>query len=246
MKASYLLLLLLIAFSTSYKYEYIPSESFEEEEPNLSLNILGLIGGWIKSRINTLKDPQFWISKIKEKLGNEIKKQFLKLAENNNPHIHTIFDDIIRCDERENKKNLEQVIAIREEVGLPLNIREFCQGNPDCGTKIRSDYDYLDYVIFKIPMPKNIPPGFIKKGNILVRTTPRILIPRPPRFLSEDPRNDPKYIEAKAKIDKMQKILRQMDEILNRCIVNPASFSDLSPKERIQIIKNRMKSMRPR
>ena len=180
MKASYLLLFLLIASSIAYQYEYIPSESFEEEDPILGFNILGLIGGWIKSRINSLKDPNFWI----QKLGNKLKSQMQKWSDNNS-HMHTIFDNIRECDERENRENNEQVIAIRNEVGLPLDTREFCKGNPDCGTKIRNDYDYLAYVIFKIEMPKIV----LNDYRLRDKRIPR-LIPRRTRFLTSF--NDPK------------------------------------------------------
>ncbi len=244
MKASYLLLLFLIASSTAYKYEYVPSESFEEEEPILGFNFLGLIIGFIKGRIiNTLKNPQFWISKIKEKMISLFKDQFQKLAENNNSQMHIIFDDIIECDQRVNRKNNEQVIAIRKEVGLPLDIREFCQGNTDCGTKIRNDYDYLDYVIFKIPMPKNAPYELeIMKGLKFGRRKCTSL--NACRFLSEDPRKDPKYLEARAKIDNMQKIIRQMDENFHKCIIDPAPLKEFSSKERLEIYKRKIKALR--
>ena len=55
-----------------YQYEYVASESLEEEDPILGFNIFGLIGGFIKSRINSLKDPNFWIQKLGDKLKSQM------------------------------------------------------------------------------------------------------------------------------------------------------------------------------
>ena len=213
MKASYLLLILLIASSIAYPYEYVDDEPIEEEDPILGFNILGLIAGFIKSRINSLKDPNFWI----QKLGNKLKSQMQKWSEAKSHHV---IDAIRECDKRINRENNDQVVAIRKEVGLPLDTRAFCYRNPDCGTKIRNDYDYLNIMIFKIQTPQFNPniDRFRKNGD---PTTP---IPRLPiRFLSQDPFNDPKYLAAKAKVDRMYQILRKMDENLHRCIENPSS-----------------------
>ena len=74
MKTSYLLLLLLIASSIEYQYEYIKDEILEDEEPILGFNIMGLIQGFIQSRINSLKDPNFWIERFGKLLKNQIQK----------------------------------------------------------------------------------------------------------------------------------------------------------------------------
>ena len=214
MKESYLLLLLLIGSSIAYQYEYVASESLEEEDPILGFNIFGLIGGFIKSRINSLKDPNFWI----QKLGDKLKSQMQKWSEANS-HVHTIYDDIKECDKNINKENNDQVVAIRKEVGLPLDIRAFCQGNPDCGTKIRNDYDYLDYVIFKIPRPKFNPYDRRLRGTGIPRIFPRRI-----RLLAST--NDPKYLEARAKVDKLQQILRKMDENFQKCIQDPNLYKN--------------------
>ena len=212
MKASYLLLILLIASSIAYPYEYVDDEPIEVEDPILGFNILGLIAGFIKSRINSLKDPNFWI----QKLGNKLKSQMQKWSEAKSHHV---IDAIRECDKRINRENNDQVVAIRQEVGLPLDTRAFCYRNPDCGTKIRNDYDYLNIMIFKIQTPQFNPniDRFRKIGD-------PTLVPRlPKRFLSQDPFNDPKYLAAKAKVDRMYQILRKMDENLHRCIENPSS-----------------------
>lgn len=106
---------------------------------------MGLIAGFIKKRIHILKNPNYWI----EKIGNKLRSQLQKLSDKqSNSAINAIRD----CDERLNYQNKEQLIAIRKEVGLPLDIWEFCENNPDCGKKIKNDYIYLDVMIFKIPL----------------------------------------------------------------------------------------------
>ena len=143
-RTCYLLLLLIISSSVEYQYEYIENESIDEEEQVLGFNIMGLIAGFIKKRIHSLKNPNYWI----EKIGNKLRSQLQKLSDKQaNSAINTIRD----CDERLNNQNKEQLIAIRKEVGLPLDIGEFCENNPDCGKKIKNDYIYLDVMIFKIP-----------------------------------------------------------------------------------------------
>jgi hypothetical protein len=209
MKACYLLLILLISSSIEYPYEYIKDESIEEEEPILGFNIGALIGGFIKSRINSLKDPNFWIQQIGKRLGNQIQKW--SEAKSNRD-----VDEIRDCDRRINKENNDQVVALRKEIGLPLDIRAFCYRNPECGTKIRNDYDYLDIKIFKLP-PYN---PFSNRNRW--ESTPIGPLNNDPAALFKRPSNDPKYLAVRAKVDKMYEILKRMDENLNRCIENPS------------------------
>ena len=208
MKACYLLLLLLISSSIEYPYENIKDESIEEEEPILGINIGGLIGGFIKSRINTLKDPNFWIQQIGKRLGNQIQKW-------SDAKSNKVVDEIRNCDKRINKENNDQVVALRKEIGLPLDIRAFCYRNPECGTKIRNDYDYLDIKIFKLP-PYNPSSHFNRWKDDTTINDPADIYKRPS--------NDPKYLAARAKVDKMYEILKRMDANLNRCIENPSSI----------------------
>ena len=138
-------MLLIIVSSIEYPYEYIDDESIEEKESILDFNLMGLIVGFIKKRIYSLKSQNFWIEKFGNKLWNQLQKWSDKKASS---AINAIRD----CDERLNKENKDQVIVIRKEVGLPLDISDFCQNNPDCRTKIKNDYDYFDVMIFKIPL----------------------------------------------------------------------------------------------
>ena len=204
MKTSYLLLFLLIASSIEYPYEYIKDENIEDE-PILGIKMVGLITGFIKGRINSLKDPNFWINL----LGKQLKNQIQKWA--NSKSEEYVINAIIECDKRINKENNDQVIAIRKEVGLPLDTRAFCYKNPECGTKIKNDYDYLDYKIF------NLPPydPFSEQNNV-----PYPRIPQPGQIYKR-PSNDPKYLAARAKVDRMYEILKKMDENFHRCIDNP-------------------------
>ena len=219
MKASYLLLLLIISSSIEYQYEYVDNESIEEQEPILGFNFWGLIAWFIKQRIHSLKDPNFWI----QKLGNMARRQLEKMSENKgSAFINAIRD----CDERLNKDYKDQVIAIRKEVGLPLDIRDFCENNPGCGTKIKNDYDYLDVMIFKIPplsasSNENYPSGPIH---------PALARPRH-RFLAEKNFDYQKYHATRAKVDKMYQILNTMDQNFDSCLKYPswAGLSDPSP-----------------
>ena len=112
MKARYLLLFLLVVSSFEYPYEYVKDETIEEEEPILGLNFMGLISNFIKGRINSLKDPNFWIEKLGKKLSNQIQKW-------SEAKSQSALNAIRDCDRRINKENNDQVVAIRKEVGLP-------------------------------------------------------------------------------------------------------------------------------
>ena len=212
MKARYLLLFLLVVSSFEYPYEYVKDETIEEEEPILSLNFMGLISNFIKGRINSLKDPNFWIEKLGKKLSNQIQKW-------SEAKSQSALNAIRDCDRRINKENNDQVVAIRKEVGLPLDIRAFCNRNPECGSKIKNDYDYLDIKIFKLP-----PYNPFSYNNRWERTT--VDVPRQfdqPGAIYKRPSNDPKYLAVRAKVDRMYEILKRMDENLQRCIDNPSS-----------------------
>ena len=207
MKTCYLLLILLITYSIEFPYEYIKDETIEEEDPVLG-NLWGLIGGFIKSRINSLKDPNFWIEKLGKKLHNQIQKW-------SDARAHKEVDAIRDCDRRINKDNNDQVVAIRKEVGLPLDIREFCRNNRECGSKIKNDYDYLDVKIFNLP-----PYNPFSDQNRWISSA--VTIPNPEDMIKR-PSNDPKYLAVRAKVDRMYEILKRMDENLNRCIENPSA-----------------------
>ena len=213
MKTCYLLLFLLISSSIEYPYEYIKDESIEEEEPILGINIGGLISGFVKSRINTLKDPNFWI----QQLGNRLSNQFQKWSE---AKSNDAIDEIRECDRRINKENNDQVVAIREELGLPLDIRAFCYENPECGSKIKNDYDYLDVKIFNLPPYNPFSDDYWED----IPTYPTIPIKLNPASLFKRPSRDPEYLAAQKKVDKMYEIMKRMDENLNRCIENPSSM----------------------
>ena len=212
MKTRYLLLFLLIVSSIEYPYEYIKDETIEYEEPILGFNILGLIGNFIKSRINSLKDPNFWIQQLGKRLANQMQKW-------SQAKSHSAVDAIRDCDRRINKENNDQVVAIRNEVGLPLDIRAFCYRNPECGTKIKNDYDYLDVKIFKLPPynPFSITNRWAKEDETFLPINLK------PGHVFKRPSNDPKYLAVRAKVDRMYEIMKRMDENLHRCIENPSS-----------------------
>ncbi len=221
MRTCYLLLLLIISSSVEYPYEYIDNESIDEEEPVLGFNIMGLIAGFIKKRIHSLKNPNFWI----EKIGNKLRSQLQKLSDK---QVSSAINVIRDCDERLNKQNKEQVIAIRKEVGLPLDIGEFCENNLDCGTKIKNDYDYLDVMIFKIPPisanrdDNGIYPSTSSSSPSLPPIHPTILRPikKNYRFLAEKAFDYQKYHATRAKVDNMYQILKTMDANFNSCLHN--------------------------
>ena len=65
MKEIALLLVLLISLSNEYQYELVDDQFGLEDEPNLQFNILGFIKGLIVNQINNLKNPNWWLDKLK-------------------------------------------------------------------------------------------------------------------------------------------------------------------------------------
>ena len=135
---------------------------------------------------------------------------------------HQVVDAVRDCDRRKNKEYNDQVIAIRKEVGLPLDIRAFCHNNPECGSKIKNDYDYLDIKIFNLPP---IQPSVYISTNPWVKLDidPTVRLPKPGEIYKR-PSNDPKYLAVRAKVDEMYEILKKMDKNLQICIENPSSI----------------------
>ena len=150
-------------------------------------------------------------------MGKRVKNQLQKWSD---AKSHSFVDAIRECDRRINRENNDQVVAIRREVGLPLDIRAFCYRNPECGTKIKNDYDYLDVKIFNLP-----PYNPWTKVNVNRWSPPTDPVPRlnNPGAFSKRPSNDPKYLAARAKVDRMYEILKRMDQNLQKCINNPSS-----------------------
>ena len=210
MKAILLLLILSISLTIEYQYKFIDDSKETEEEPILQIDIIGMITQFIYNQINTLKTPEFWGNKLKNFISNQIEKKDKRI---NTPEKY--IKAVRECDKKINKENNDEVVKIRKEVGLPLDINKFCKKNPDCGTKIKNDYDYLDVVIYKLP-PYN---PFSNANDRWTADQP--VYPKRPDAIFKRPSNDPKYLADQAKIDKMREIMARMDENLNKCMDNP-------------------------
>ena len=210
-------LLILVSFTNEYQYEFI---SEDEEDPVLQFNILGFLGGLLRQGIRTISNPNFWVEKLKTQALKFIQKQIRNQIERSHKRINNVEEfanEVRECDRKINKDNNDKVMKIRNEVGLP-NVMEFCRNNKQCGTTIKTDYDYLDIIIYKFP-PLPAPsindrwrqqgdPTMIPRiGNGIIHHTNRS--------------NDPKYLADVRKIDEMMKILKNMDENLHRCMDNP-------------------------
>ena len=213
MKKVFLLLVLLISLSNEYQYEFFDDSMEVEEEPNLQFNILGFIKGLVVSQINNLKDPNWWLDKLKSKFADFVKKQFSVLANRVN-NVEEFGDAVQKCDRRVNKDLNEEVIKLRKEIGLPVNTMEWCRNNKLCGTTIKNDYDYLDVIIYKLP-PYNpfSPQNRWRPENADMITTPDAIFKRPS--------NDPKYLADRAKVDKMRGMVDKLQDNLNKCLDNP-------------------------
>ena len=205
-------LLILVSFTNEYQYEFI---SEDEEDPVLQFNILGFLAGLLRTGIRTISNPNFWVEQLKKQAAKFIKKQFTNMIERAHKRINNVEEfanEVRECDRKINKDNNDKVMKIRNEVGLP-NVQEFCRNNKQCGTTIKTDYDYLDIIIYKFPplssrdiekyMNQNTYPRI---GNVI-------------QHINRS--NDPKYLADVRKIDEMMKILKNMDENLHRCMDNP-------------------------
>ena len=216
MKKVFLLLVLLISLSNEYQYEFFDDSMEVEEEPNLQFNILGFIKGLIVNQINNLKNPNWWLDKLKSKFADFVKKQFTNLAKGVR-NVEQFGEAVQKCDRRVNKDLNEEVIKLRKEIGLPVNTMEWCRNNKLCGTTIKNDYDYLDVIIYKLPPynPFSAQNRWTVEGNI--PAIPRL----GPAVISKRPSNDPKYLADRAKVDKMRGMVDKLQDNLNKCFDNP-------------------------
>ena len=152
MKTTSILLIFLVLISFSYEFEY-EYNYLDDEDPSLQFNFLGILKGFIRGQINNLRSPDFWRQKLQEQFAKFVKNQFTKLAERvNNKNVNSPeeYGEAIReCDRKINKDNHDIVVRIRTEVGLPLNVPEFCRNNPQYRGIIHNDFDYLDKLIYK-------------------------------------------------------------------------------------------------
>ena len=85
------------------------------------------------------------VRQIKNKFTDFVKKQVLSRNRINN--VDQFGEAVQNCDRRHNKDLNEEVIKLRKEIGLPVNTMEWCRNNKQCGTTIKTDYDYLDVII---------------------------------------------------------------------------------------------------
>ena len=216
MKKIALLLVLLISLSNEYQYELVDDQFGLEDEPNLQFNILGFIKGLIVNQINNLKNPNWWVDKLKTKFADFVKKQFVGLANRVN-NVDQFGEAVQNCDRRHNKDLNEEVIKLRKEIGLPVNTMEWCRNNKLCGTTIKTDYDYLDVIIYKLPPYNPMSEMNRWRADGSVTVIPRL----GPAVVSKRPSNDPKYLADRAKVDKMRGMVDQLQNNLNRCFDDP-------------------------
>jgi hypothetical protein len=215
MKKIALLLVLLISLSNEYQYELVDDQFGLEDEPNLQFNILGFIKGLIVNQINNLKNPNWWLDKLKNKFTDFVKKQVLSRNRINN--VDQFGEAVQNCDRRHNKDLNEEVIKLRKEIGLPVNTMEWCRNNKQCGTTIKTDYDYLDVIIYKLPPYNPMSEMNRWRADGSVTVIPRL----GPAVVAKRPSNDPKYLADRAKVDKMRGMVDQLQNNLNRCLDDP-------------------------
>ena len=134
--------ILLIVFSHSISNELEDSYYYE---PNLKFDLVGLIRGFVVGQINNLKKPEFW--------GKKLKSLIEKLANKGQPASMGIVTKAVRdCDIRINKPINDEIQRIRRIVGLPPNMNEFFQRNPQWIGKVHNDYEFYEKIIHRPPL----------------------------------------------------------------------------------------------